>query len=453
MPACTLNCGLHAPPCAPPQIAAACCRLSTAWQWAQQPPAFAAALQQGLPSVAAQLEDAAAVQAVLSCVEPAVPATAYQEPSAAAAAEQFLAAVAAQPVQPTVASEFATAAVHAVPTPARPVPLAAPLSAAPVAALGGAAAAAAAAAGGSSGWESAGGSGQWEAPLEQYQRIVTIVPDDMDQQRQKRGWEERGSSPAKRSRSEAAPPPHRPADRLLNSSLSDLKRRRIEEDVPPGSSREALLVKAVERSCGPGQERQGGELGNALRSLDRWGGGLLGSCMVLHWLCCTCTVQGLLLILSQARPMLAIVFVSVSSAPGDAQHLHSPAVPCSNWKERLGGHSITDLLLAMSERGLVRAQTRKDPNSTGSGCNVFYSRAVARPPPPAVRPQDPRPPPRPPPAAKQAGGQWLAQDVPPGSRREALLVKAVAELDSRKIERGQLLSPANLGEILNSRDR
>lgn len=150
--------------------------------------------------------------------------------------------------------------------------------------------------------------------------------------------------------------------------------------------------------------------------------------------------------------MLAIMFVSAVSVPGDAQHSHSPAVPCSKWKERLGGHSITDLLLAMSERGLVRTETRKDPNSTGSGRNVFYSQAAARPPPPAVRPQDPGPH-RPPPAAKQAASQRLAQDVPRGSRREALLVKAVAELDSRKIERGQLLSPANLGEILNSRDR
>lgn len=271
------------------QIAAACCRLSKAWQWAQQPPTFAAALQQGLPSLVAQLEVAAAVQAVLGCVEPDVPATACEQPSAAAAAEQFLAAVAAQPVHPTAASEFATAAVHAVPTPAWPVPLAAPLSAAPVAALGGAAAAAAAAAGGSSRWESVGGSGQWQAsPEQQYQRIVTIVPDDMEQQRQKRGWEERGSSPAKRPRTEPVPAPQHAADRLLNSSLSELKRRRIEEDVPPGSSREALLLKAVERSCGPGQERQGGELGNALRSLDRWGAGLPGSGMVLHWLCCKC---------------------------------------------------------------------------------------------------------------------------------------------------------------------
>jgi len=51
------------------QIAAACCRLSTGWLWMCQPRAFHAALAADPLAVEAQLEDPAAVAALLPCVE------------------------------------------------------------------------------------------------------------------------------------------------------------------------------------------------------------------------------------------------------------------------------------------------------------------------------------------------------------------------------------------------
>ena len=117
---------------------------------------------------------------------------------------------------------------------------------------------------------------------------------------------------------------------------------------------------------------------------------------------------------------------------------------------RLGGHSLTDLLLAMSERGLVWAEVKRDAN--GSGRNVYYSRAGTHGPPPAPKQPSTKAAKRPtPPAGRPDDSTQLALDVPPGSRREDLLKKAVAELDSKR--RGQLLSPAHLGAILNCRDR
>ncbi|PRW44554.1 glucose-6-phosphate dehydrogenase [Chlorella sorokiniana] len=165
--------------------------------------------------------------------------------------------------------------------------------------------------------------------------------------------------------------------------------RRLAVDVPAGSRREALLVRAVEMSCPAGQERLIGNLGNALATLD------------------------------------------------------------SDWESRLGGHSLIDLLMEMSDRRLAGMEIRRDPRNQQQ--LVYYSRAGARPPLPAVRPPDTKAPPRPQPAALRSDTSQLVQDVPPGSSREALLVQAVAEQDSRKP--GQLMSPANLGEILNRRDR
>ncbi|KAI3429864.1 hypothetical protein D9Q98_010175 [Chlorella vulgaris] len=51
------------------EIAAACCRLSTAWLWAARPEAFKAALQSDPEGVAAALQDPAAVAALLPCVQ------------------------------------------------------------------------------------------------------------------------------------------------------------------------------------------------------------------------------------------------------------------------------------------------------------------------------------------------------------------------------------------------
>lgn len=307
-----------------PQMAAACCRLSTAWRWAQHPSVFAAALQRGLPGVAAQLEDPAAVEAVMRCVEPAAPSAAPSDPLAAAAAAEFLAAVAAQPVHSAPATDFAAAAGPlAVPTPAQP----APLSTSTLAGQNPAAAAAAAAGGGGH-WDAAGGSGQWEAPPQQYRRVVTLVPEPAEQQRPKREREDRDSPPGKRPRSEASPvPPQRSVDRFLEGSLADWKRRQIEEDVPPGGRREALLVRAVERSCPAGQERQAGDLGNALRRLDRWG--MQGWCMLAAWwlhvvqvcICalgtCTCCLPG-----STHHACLArcVAMQRLEGTPGLPQH-------------------------------------------------------------------------------------------------------------------------------------
>jgi len=111
-----------------------------------------------------------------------------------------------------------------------------------------------------------------------------------------------------------------------------------------------------------------------------------------------------------------------------------------DWKQQLGGHSITNLLLEMDRRGLVRAEVRKD--GKGSGINVFYSRVSSRSR-ARERPQAP--------AAQPAGSRQLAAAMPPGSSKEALLVQAVAEQNSR--QPGQALAVANLGEVLRRMDR
>lgn len=90
----------------------------------------------------------------------------------------------------------------------------------------------------------------------------------------------------------------------------------------------------------------------------------------------------------------------------------------------------------MQSRGLVRAQVRTDPSVKNGTPNVYYSRAPARSSPAAAKPAD----------SKQ-----VAAHMPPGSGREALLIKAVAELDSKR--QGQQLAAANLGEVLHRLDR
>lgn len=121
-----------------------------------------------------------------------------------------------------------------------------------------------------------------------------------------------------------------------------------------------------------------------------------------------------------------------------------------DWKQQLGGHSITNLLLEMDRRGLVRAEVRKD--GKGSGINVFYSRVSSRSSQAAAKPADARARERPPaPAAQPAGSRQLDAAMPPGSSKEALLVQAVAEQNSR--QPGQALAVANLGEVLRRMDR
>lgn len=150
-------------------------------------------------------------------------------------------------------------------------------------------------------FEAPGSSSGWEEPPDQYHRIVTFVPDDdMGERRQKRGQEERSSPPAKRQRSEASPAAASPAVHP-SSSLSQHTLQRIAESVPPGGKGEALLLQAVERSCPRGEERQGGELGNALAKLDRCGMRQLSGgsfvmrtavrCAALMHGCCACAAR------------------------------------------------------------------------------------------------------------------------------------------------------------------
>lgn len=123
--------------------------------------------------------------------------------------------------------------------------------------------------------------------------------------------------------------------------------------------------------------------------------------------------------------------------------------PRRDWKQQLGGHSLATLLLEMDRRGLVRAEFRQDDKG---GFNVFYSQASTRSAQPAAKPADTRARERPPaPAAQPAGSPQLAAAMPPGSSKEALLVQAVAEQNSR--QPGQALAVANLGEVLRRMDR
>lgn len=100
----------------------------------------------------------------------------------------------------------------------------------------------------------------------------------------------------------------------------------------------------------------------------------------------------------------------------------------------MGRHSLTNLLLAMSHRGLVRAEVRPDPNDRSGGSNVFYSRAPAR---------------MAPPAAKPSSSKRVAKDVPPGSRREALLVQAIEQ----SCQPGEERQGGDLGKALAALDR
>ena len=124
------------------------------------------------------------------------------------------------------------------------------------------------------------------------------------------------------------------------------------------------------------------------------------------------------------------------------------ALQCSDWRTRLGGHSITDLLLALSERGLVRVKFRGHPHGS---MNAFYSRASGPIPQPAAKSAHARAderPPAPVPAAS-ADRSRLAADVPPGSRREALLVQAV----ENSCPAGQERQGGDLGIALGRLDR
>lgn len=187
--------------CSALQIAAACCRLSAAWRWVHQPAAFEAALQRSLPAVAAQLEDAVAVAAVLPCIEPAA-----ADPLEAAAA-----AAAARSSKRKARQEPST---------------------------------------------SLGATEQSESSL------------GHELEEREESEEQSGGSSAKRQRtSEAqAAPRSAAADRGV---LCQGKRQQLQHDLPPGSQEEAMLLRGVELCCGPGQERQGGDLGNALATLDR----------------------------------------------------------------------------------------------------------------------------------------------------------------------------------------
>lgn len=71
------------------QIAAACCRLSTAWLWMTQLEAVQAALKRDPTAVAAALEDPAAVDALLPCVAPQ--GAAAGKPAGVAPVQQALA--------------------------------------------------------------------------------------------------------------------------------------------------------------------------------------------------------------------------------------------------------------------------------------------------------------------------------------------------------------------------
>ena len=64
---------MHDPPHCWLQIAATCCRLSTAWLWSEQlqPMTVEAAARQAPAAVEDQLEDAEAVAALLCCIQPA----------------------------------------------------------------------------------------------------------------------------------------------------------------------------------------------------------------------------------------------------------------------------------------------------------------------------------------------------------------------------------------------
>lgn len=135
---------------------------------------------------------------------------------------------------------------------------------------------------------------------------------------------------------------------------------KLEADLPPGGPAELLLRQAVRMCClQPGQlEVTGGELGKALKELDRWAGGTGESVGCLRLWGCRMGSPG-----------------TCSCHPA-----HWGLPPCallcrrSNWRAHCGGYSVTVLIKELDRRGLVWAHMRRRPAGDGLEA-VFVNRA------------------------------------------------------------------------------
>lgn len=283
---------MHDPPHFWLQIAATCCRLSTAWLWSEQlqPMTVEAAARQAPAAVADQLEDPEAVAALLCCIRPA-------------------------PHPPTNVAAGTATATESVPEwgsepevepPLPPLPPPEPLPATPAAGQAGAVTVTVTRGGRKCTAEPGPQAAQrleypWDAeqgngsPTQSAKRQRTANQADAGRI-SSTAWEKGGQrSPAQPAMHQTAgtgmaqPPAAPPAaaqgskgaagslkQQVLSAAASSspwwllpgAMQRQLEGDVPVGGAAEALLKRAVARMHFSRESHQLGDLGNSLAGLD-----------------------------------------------------------------------------------------------------------------------------------------------------------------------------------------